>query len=70
MATTATAETSTDIRAVRTRNLQLGDELDNGVYLVAKYSDPEGLWVDWSDGDCGYVNPDRTYAVRRFPTSN
>lgn len=47
-------------RPVRFDKLQIGDELltagGEQVFVTARYDDgPEGLWFEFSDGDCGYL---------------
>jgi hypothetical protein len=37
-----------------------GDRIDTVWYC---YDDPEGTWIDFESGDCGYVNPDAKYWV-------
>lgn len=47
---------------VRPAGLRVGDFLvaDPSVYVVEVYADVDGVWVEYSDGDCGYqVSPVR-----------
>lgn len=29
---------------------------DSGVYVVEVWTDVDGTWVEWSDGECGYMS--------------
>jgi hypothetical protein len=42
---------------VPVEGLRIGDFLasDPTVYVTDLYTDPEGVWVEWSDGDEGYM---------------
>lgn len=47
-------------RRVRFDKLQVGDELQQAsghhVFVTDRYDDgPDGLWFEFSDGDCGYI---------------
>lgn len=44
-------------RLKRPAELVVGDFLasDPGVYVAEKWTDPEGVWIEWSDGDAGYM---------------
>lgn len=52
-------------RKVRIRNLEEGDfVIAFNASVENIYTDPDGLWIDWSDGNCGYVlNPNRVVEV-------
>lgn len=52
---------------VRMRDLEVGDWLaDGSVYVADAHSGDDGLWIEWSDGDAGYIsNPDRKVEIIR-----
>lgn len=50
---------------VRADELQPEDELVNGLCLERVYNDIDGVWVEWSDGDCGYMDHDRVLTIYR-----
>ena len=37
------------------KHLIAGDEFPSGIYVTAVYYDPDGTWLETSDGDAGYV---------------
>lgn len=47
------------------RELQIGDWLaDGSVYVADKCNGDDGLWIEWSDGESGYIsNPDKRVAI-------
>lgn len=49
------------------RNLRPGDtfpEYDDAM-VTEVWHDPEGTWVHFDDGDCGYMSDTRIYRVER-----
>lgn len=51
---------------ITAKTLQPGDEVKRGdqIDMVWNcYNDPEGTWIDWESGDCGYVDPNAKYWV-------
>jgi hypothetical protein len=52
---------------IKWKAVEPGDYLTNQDVLVTEvYNDPEGLWVETSDGECGYImNPGATVEVER-----
>jgi hypothetical protein len=52
---------------VKPRNLVPGDELASGVYVTGVWHDPEGTWLETSDGDAGYVHDEeRPFRVASY----
>lgn len=50
----------------RQDNLLPGDYLPKEeLYADAVYRDAYGVWVDWSNGDCGYVTESSIVEVER-----
>lgn len=55
------------IHTVRGSQLQIGDVLASeefkGVEVVDVYYDWEGLWVEWSTGDGGYLSESQLFDI-------
>jgi hypothetical protein len=50
----------------RQGDLMPGDFLpDADVFVSEVHRDAEGVWIDWSDGDCGYVTESTMVKVER-----
>jgi hypothetical protein len=52
--------------SITAKTLQPGDEVkreDRIDTVWYRYNDPEGTWIDWESGDCGYVGPNVKYWV-------
>jgi hypothetical protein len=46
------------------RELEAGMWLSDGsAYVVEIHHDDDGLWIEWSDEDCGYMNPNTRVRV-------
>jgi hypothetical protein len=43
---------------VTAAELEVGMMLsDNSAEVTDVHTDDDGLWIEWSDGDCGYMSP-------------
>lgn len=53
-----------DYTEIPTSELQESDELVTGEIVTAVYADVDnGVWVEFSDGHQGYVNPNKMFRV-------
>lgn len=43
--------------------LRPGDELADGTIIWEQYNDDDGTWLEFSDGDQGYVDPTRRFKL-------
>ena len=50
---------------VKGKDLRPGDTFPDGTIITEVWKDPEGVWINCHDGDCGYVSENGTYRVER-----
>jgi hypothetical protein len=43
-------------KKVAVETLKLGEEFPSGIFVTNRWNDPEGVWLETSDGEAGYVD--------------